>query len=355
MSQRSHRLVRILALASTVLGIGALTGCSIGNESSGGEQLTFVSYGKGAYQNSQEAAWLKPFQESKGVSVNIDGPSDNAKLQAMVEAGKVTWDVMDTDAIMPRQHCGTLLEKIAISEDLRSSFPPKTLSDCGVPDAFFALEFMYNTKSYGDNPPTNLADFFDREKFPGKRVIFAKDPTIGTLESALIADGVAPDALYPLDVDRALGAYERIRSDLTFAQTYGQQQQVMVDNQADMALVVSARAYSVLKAGGTQWKTVWDKMPVTWDTLVIPKGAPNQDAALKLIEFASQPDQSSKFAELAGVGAANTAAKPHLDDLAKQVDALDGSQDANLVYVDADWWTQNFENVVQRWSTWQVG
>jgi putative spermidine/putrescine transport system substrate-binding protein len=48
---------------------------------------------------------------------------------------------------------------------------------------------------------------------------------------------------------------------LTFAQTYGHQQQIMVDNRDDMALVVSARAYSVLKSGGTQWKPVWAASP----------------------------------------------------------------------------------------------
>src|SRR5262245_61013755 len=98
-----------------------LAGCSIGTNNSGSEKpLTFVSYGKGSYQDGQETAWLQPFEKQQGVKVTIDSPSDNAKLQAMVEAGKVTWDVMDTDAIFPRQHCGTLLEKIDVG-DLKDS------------------------------------------------------------------------------------------------------------------------------------------------------------------------------------------------------------------------------------------
>lgn len=339
-----------LALATTLL-----TACSIGADGDqDGKSVTFVSYGKGSYQDGQEQGWLRPFEKQTGAKVTLDGPSDNAKLRAMVDAGKVTWDVMDTDAFLPREHCGTILEKIDIG-DLKDSFPPGTLSDCGVPAALFALEFMYNEKTYGDNPPTKLADFFDSKKFPGKRVIFAKDPAIGTLEAAILADGAQPDKVYPMDIDRALGMYDRIRSDLTFAQTYAQQQQIMVDNQADMALVVSARAYSVLKSGGTSWKPVWDKIPVTWDTMVIPKGSPNKKLAEELIRFASRPEQSARFAEISGAGAANTNAKPQLNDLQKKVDALGDQHAEKQVFINAEWWTENYTEVVEKWSKWQVG
>ncbi len=318
------------------------------------KSLTFVSYGKGAYQDGQQQAFLEPYQKQSGVKVVLDGPSDNAKLRAMVEAGRVTWDVVDTDAFMAREHCGTLLEKIDVG-DLKSGFPAGTLSDCGVPTAFFGLMLMYNEKTYGDKPPTSLADFFDPAKFPGKRVVYAKDPAIGQLEAALLADGVSPDKLYPLDVSRALKVYDRIRNDLTLAQTYGQQQQAMVDNQADMALVVSARAYSTLKAGGTQWKRVPTKVPVTWDVLVVPKGAGNKDLAQELIRFASRPEAGARFAELSGAGAANSGSKPELNDLQRQIDVLGGDRAGDRVFIDADWWTANYSNVVQSWTAWQTG
>ncbi|MBB5956990.1 putative spermidine/putrescine transport system substrate-binding protein [Saccharothrix tamanrassetensis] len=327
-----------------------LTSCGTGGDT---RSLTFVSYGKGAYQEGQQKAFLEPYQKQSGVKVTLDGPSDNAKLRAMVEAGRVTWDVMDTDAFMAREHCGTLLEKIDVG-DLKDSFPPGTLSDCGVPAALFGLMLMYNEKTYGDKPPTSLADFYDPAKFPGKRVVYAKDPAIGQLEAALLADGVAPERLYPLDVDRALKVHDRIRHDLTLAQTYGQQQQAMVDNQADLALVVSARAYSTLRAGGTQWKRVPTKVPVTWDVLVVPKGSKNKDLAQELIRFASRPEPGARFAELSGAGAANTAAKPELNDVQRQIDVLGQDRAADKVFIDADWWTANYSKVVQAWTVWQT-
>ncbi|WP_243727329.1 extracellular solute-binding protein [Actinocrispum wychmicini] len=326
--------------------------CSTGGDS--GKSLTFVSYGKGAYQDGQQQGFLEPYQKQSGVKVVLDGPSDNAKLRAMVEAGRVTWDVVDTDAFMARENCGTLLEKIDVG-DLKNNFPPGTLSDCGVPTALFGLMLMYNEKTYGANPPTGLADFFDPVKFPGKRVLYAKDPSIGQLEAALLGDGVAPDKLYPMDVPRALKVYDRIRSNLTLAQTYGQQQQVMVDNQADMALVVSARAYSTLKAGGTQWKRVPTKVPVTWDVLVVPKGSKNKDAAVDLIKFASGSEQGARFAELSAAGSPNTSSKPVRNDLQRQVDVLGPDHAADQVFINADWWTANYSKTVQAWTTWQTG
>lgn len=347
---RRNRL-RLIAVGGAF--VTSLTACGTGGNG-GDRTLTFVSYGKGAYQDGQEQGFLRPFEKSSDVTVRLGGPSDNAKLKAMVEAGRVTWDVVDTDAYLPRESCGTLVERIDVGE-LKNSFPPGTLSDCGVPAAFFGLLFMYNERTYADNPPTKLADFFDRKAFPGKRVLFGKDPTIGVLEAALLAEGVPEGSLYPLDVDRALGVYDRIRSDLTLAQTYGQQQQFMVDDQADMSLVPSARAYSVLKAGGTQWKLVWDKVPISWDTLVIPKGSPNKKLAEELIRFASQPERAAAFAEVSAAGAANTAAKPQLDDLQRQVNAMDVKHEDQRLIMNADWWTEHRPEVVERWSKWQVG
>jgi putative spermidine/putrescine transport system substrate-binding protein len=346
-------MVMVCASSAVLTACGGSDGAA--SSGSGGKELTFVSYGAGTYQDAQEAAWLKPFEQSQGAKVTIAGPSDNAKLTTMVKANNVSWDVVDTDAFFPRENCGTLVEKIDVGS-LAGAFPKGTLSSCGVPDALFGLLFMYNAKTYGDKPPTGLADFFDPKAFPGKRVIFSADPTIGNLEAALMGDGVAPDALYPLDVDRALKAFDRIKSDLILSPTYGAQQQAMVGNQADMALVVSARAYSVLKAGGTNWKPVWDHVPVTWDVLVIPKGAPHTDLAQQFIRYASQPEQSAGFAERSGAGAANVNAKPEITDpLQREVNAFSPEHQAIQVPVDAQWWTKNRAKTVEAWTRWTSG
>ena len=52
----------------------------------------------------------------------------------------------------------------------------------------FATLLAYRTDKFGDNGPNNWADFWNVEKFPGRRGLYKG--VAGMLESALMADGV---------------------------------------------------------------------------------------------------------------------------------------------------------------------
>ena len=56
------------------------------------------------------------------------------------------------------------------------------------------LILAYDHEAYGDARPTSIVDFFDTNKFPGKRAI-RNDPTV-IMERALMADGVNRDDVY---------------------------------------------------------------------------------------------------------------------------------------------------------------
>lgn len=80
-----------------------------------GKTLTFVSYG-GIYQDGQIAA-LKEFVDKSGVTLLSDGPTEISKLQAQVESGNVTWDVVDTGDFPPYVYCGKLFQKLDFLKD----------------------------------------------------------------------------------------------------------------------------------------------------------------------------------------------------------------------------------------------
>jgi putative spermidine/putrescine transport system substrate-binding protein len=342
---RLHWLMRVWVPAALLL-----VACS-GTGTSGSKALTFVSYGPGAYQGGQQQAWVAPFEKQTGAAVTVDSPSDNARIREMVDAGRVSWDVVDTDPFFAEKYCGQYTQKIDIG-GLASGVRPGTLTDCGVPDAFFGLLFMYNTKTYRGKAPTRLADFFDPKAFPGKRSLIDTAPTNGRLEAALLADGVAPDKLYPLDINRALNVYGRVKSRTVFAQTFAQQQQAMVGGQVDLALVPSSRAYSVLESGGSFWEPVWDKTPVSWDDLVIPKGSPHAALAQDFIRFASQPPQAAQFASLAGLAPAITGAQVHYNALQQSLDPFDAQHEPLTVVMNKAWWVANIDEVTAAWSKW---
>ena len=60
------------------------------------QDMVFTSWG-GTTQDAQAAHWAAPFTEKGGPAVVQDGPTDYGKIKAMVEAGAVTWDVVDAE------------------------------------------------------------------------------------------------------------------------------------------------------------------------------------------------------------------------------------------------------------------
>jgi putative spermidine/putrescine transport system substrate-binding protein len=350
-AKRRGRITIAAALTGSVVLLAAC-GSSGGSGSNKAGPLTFVSYG-GPLQENLETAWQKPYTAATGTEFRNDGPSDPAKLKTMVEAGKVSWDVVDLGSSFAAQNCGTYVTKLDLSQVDTKKFPPGTVTDCGVPAFFYGLTFMYNTKKYGDNPPTKIADFFDTAKFPGRRLL-PPDIDTGPLEDALLADGVPVGGLYPLDVNRALKKLDGIKADTTFAATNSQMQQAMVGDQVDMALIVTARAESAIKAGAT-FKPVWDKTILSSDSLVIPKGSPHVDEALKFITFTAEPAQSAKFTELASVLPSNSDAKPSLDETQDALNPnLPGRKDG-VVVSDVSWWAKNLDAVTKQYAAWMAG
>ena len=80
-------------LASTVLGAGLLLGATVANAG----EITVVSWG-GAYTKSQVEAYHKPWIAKTGNSIKSEDYSGGiAEIKAQVEAGNVTWDIVDVE------------------------------------------------------------------------------------------------------------------------------------------------------------------------------------------------------------------------------------------------------------------
>ena len=346
-----RRRVMIVAGMAAALGL-TMTACSIGSGSSGGS-LTFVSWG-GAFQSAQQKAWTDPFSKATGVKVVQDGPTDYSKLKAMVQAGNVSWDVMDVDANIAIQYCGTLFQKLDPKAVDTSKIDPKLdLGSCAVPVVQQSIVMVYSKKDFPTNPPTSIADFFNVTKYPGKRGVFNTGAP-GLLEQALMADGVPADKLYPLDVNRALKKLGTIRSSISWYAEPSQSTEQLNSGSVSMALVYNGRAYAAAKAG-SDYVPVWSTAFRTTDALVIPKGSAHTAQAEELLNYIAQP----------GPQAALTQAIPYAPttlDTTPKVDALTEeylpTAPANLPLthvIDMGWWAKNEDLVTQLWTTWQTG
>ncbi len=104
------------------------------------------------------------------------------------------------------------------------------------------------------------------------------------------ADGVDPQKLYPLDVDRALKSLEKIKKNVVAWWASGAQSaQLPKDDEADMVAIRNGRAGAVIKDGAKAAITC-NQGIFNIDCLVIPKGAKNAALAQKVIAMMVSPN-----------------------------------------------------------------
>ena len=125
------------------------------------------------------------------------------------------------------------------------------------------------------------------KKFPGRRAL--RNHPFATLEAALMADGVAPDKLYPIDVDRAFKKLEEIKPHITVWWTSGAQSaQLLNDGEVDMVMAWNGRVSALTKEGAKVAFT-YNQGILQSTSLCILKDAPNLATAVKFLNEAVDP------------------------------------------------------------------
>ncbi len=351
---------RVVLTALLTVSALALVGCSQGGSSGDGEggsgdttELVFSGWG-GLVDETLTKTAFEPFTEDTGISVLLDSPLSSAKLKSMVESNNTTWDLTMANPVETTRYCEELYEPVDMTNINEDDFAPGTITKCGIPNNYYSTAMVYDKDVFGANPPTTLADFFDTEKFPGKR-LFPSDALEFALEFALIADGVKPEELYPLDVDRALAKLDTIKSDLVFWQLGDEQTQPMEAKAVTMGIAWTGRGLQVAQNGGS-FDVAWGTHIIGATQFAIPKGTKNFDAAMSLVEFATSPEPQARMNELMAYSAANLNAKPKLDEVQQHWDPLVGGASFDVAFLpDYDYWAENLEEIQTAYSNWAIG
>jgi putative spermidine/putrescine transport system substrate-binding protein len=314
-----------------------------------GVTLTFVSFG-GAYQEAQRKAWQEPYTALTGVEFQNDENSSNATIKAQVEAGQVTWDVVDVGNDFGLAANADLLEPLDYSLiPLDEVNPDLGASDWRVPDITYGVVLAYNTEQTGGQIPAGWADYFDTTKIPGKRGMWDYSEG-GIFEVALLADGVAPADLYPLDFARATAKLDTIKDDFVFWASGAESQELIGSGEIAMTLIWNGRGWSAKHTDGKPVEMQWNQQIVTADYFVVPKGSPNKDAAMKFIAYTICAENNAKPSEYIPYGPTNINAQPAADKLA---DLSVSNADENSAYFDDEWLVENFDIVDAAYQDWR--
>jgi putative spermidine/putrescine transport system substrate-binding protein len=203
-----------------------------------------------------------------------------------------------------------------------------------------------------EGTPTTWADFWDTKKFPGKRGM--RKGARYNPEFALMADGVKPADKVLATKDGAERAFKKLtelKPNIQWWEAGAQPPQFLVAGDVALTTVYNGRIDAANREG-KNLEITWTGGIYDLDYWVIPKGAPNKDASLKFIAFASTPDAQAEYAKSIAYGPTNNKALAKLDAkvLANLPTSRANSKDA--LQFNLKFWADQGEEVEKRFASW---
>jgi len=317
-------------LTKTLLATSALTVAAVGASAQEmADSMTLVSWG-GAYQNSQQKAYVEPYLEMHPeVSASWDESSNEAvaKLRAMNEAGNITWDLVDVVAADAIRLCDEGLAMEVDHDEILAEAPDGTsasddfgdliVSDCFIPQIAYSTTFGYRTDMVpeGVEAPNDICDVFDLETYPGKRSL--EQRPINNMEWALLCDGVAKDDVYDVletdeGQDRALAKLDTIKDEVIWWSAGADTPQLLADGEIFMGSTYNGRLFSVIEEQDQPVAMMWDAQVFDLDGWIIPEGLPEDRLArvLDFLEFATDTQRLADQAAYISYGPARVSSAP---------------------------------------------
>ena len=301
----------------------------------------------GAAEKAIMAAFADATKAQTGRTLVVDGSGSMVgKVKAMVEAKHVTVDIMDLplgDGAQIGQQ--GLLEDIDYSIVDKTKVPPGMTTQWGVASYLFSYIFAVNEKRAKDKVPKTWADFWNVKDFPGKRGLPGYSQ--GSWEAALLADGVTPDKLYPLDLDRAVRKIKEIKPNAVFWKSGAQSEDLLRQGEVMASLMWSNRAMIVRRnLKSITWG--WDDAILTASAWSTPKDNPaGRKAAMEFINLALDPAGQAKVFSIVGMSPSNPAANALIPAEDQPYNAAAHTE--KQVKLSDEWWSKHADEAEARY------
>ncbi len=316
-----------------------------------------VSDPGGPYTVAYRKAFYDPFEKATGIKVvSVARESQPlAQFIAMTQTRNYIWDVttLTLSGEIPLLQQRGLLEPIGMKAADFPGVMPEAVTPNWLGVDVYATTIAYRTDKFGTNGPQTWADFWDVKKFPGRRSL-RRNP-VDTLEQALMADGVAPDKLYPMDLDRAFRSLDRIKPHIATWWTSGaQSMQLIQSGEVDMISCWNGRSQAAVD-GGAPVAIVWNQGLYSIEGWGIPKGTPRAEMAKTFVRFCADAKLQAAFTDDLAYGPTNLKAYDFIQPKRASVLPTAAPNIKNMVLPSPDWWHQNREKVTERFNAWVIG
>ena len=340
------------------------------------DSMTVVSWG-GAYQNSQQMAYSKPYAEMTGVEFVWDESSNEAvaKLRAMAEAGNITWDLVDVVASDAMRLCDEgLAEEIDFDEALAAApdgtsatedFGEMIVSDCFIPQIAYSTTFGYRTDvaEWDGETPDDICDVFDLEAFPGKRSL-EKRP-INNMEWALLCSGVAKEDIYDtLETEegqaQAFAKLDEIKDSVVWWSAGAETPQLLADGEIVMGSTYNGRLFALIEEQDQPVAMMWDAQVYDLDGWIVPAGLPDDRKArvMHFLNFATDTQRLADQAKYISYGPARQSSAPlvgqHAElgiDMAPHMPTNPENATNTFLY-NYEWWADYRDDLDAKFQAW---
>jgi putative spermidine/putrescine transport system substrate-binding protein len=335
-------------------------------------ELNFVTWG-GAYAQSQQKAYVDTYSGDKINFMEYHGGLDEIRRQ--VDSGEVIWDIVDVQSHEARVGCDEglfeeldrdMFEKAADGTAMDDDIMVPVPNDCVVPQIFWSHVTFYQEGSFIGTQPTTIADFFDQNKFPGKRGL--RSWPHGLIEMALIADGVAISNVYNVmrtetGINQAFRMLDKIKDEVAFWSLGKEPLELVKSGVVSMSMAYNGRVGFAVLTESEKFVTLWDGQVLDAEWLVIVKGTPNLEEAQKFLIHASAPAQQAGQAKYINYGPMRASAfdiirsgepwfysgKNILEHMPNRSEVM-----ARTIVANPEWWADYGTAIEERYIAWMA-
>lgn len=332
-----------------------------GGQAAAEDKVLTISGSGGVVAEVNAKIFIPPFETESGwTAKQVSAESSRmAELEAMVQAGRTTWDISEISASnYPIAVAKDLLEPIDYAlVDPKDELPEVARAEYGVAAASYSTVLVQNKAHNPEGKKMeSWADFWDVETFPGPRSLGNRPQY--NLEFALLADGVAKEDLYKVlatdeGVDRAFAKLDEIKESIPVWWSSGAQTvQLLSDEEVFYTTTYNGRV-GKLQEAGMPVEIVWNGGALHVSYVGIPKGTPHREQAHLYVQIRTmRPELEREYLKLLPYP---SFAPGLFDGMPQEVVAQMPTYPANekaQFAANEQFWAENLDRLQERWNEW---
>lgn len=330
------------------------------------DELTISSWG-GAYEEAQLAAYFEPFEKAHNVQINLkryDGGI--AALEPPDNPDEAVWDVIDlteSDALaacdnrLLAEFDELLLEPAPDGTPAQDDFSDGALFQCGIAHLSYATVLAFNDQNFPDEKPNSVEDFFDIERFPGKRAL--QNTPRAILEWVMLSYNVPVTQIYDLlSTERGLKLVTRrlnqLKGHIIWWESGHEPVELLRDGKVVMASGYNGRFFEARVNHNIPISIIQDGQFLEYGVWGIHSEAPRPDLAAKFITFATSTERMAALSNRLPYGPTRKSALERIGlrvtanaSMSEHLSTTE-AQSNRRIRADSRWYSRT-ETIRQRW------